>query len=168
MLQPSLPTLGLGAPGLLQAVENTLRYSVNTFDRGFLDKLYASTDAPGIASELVLATLNTNVHVYAVSPALTIIEKEVTRALASLFGLRGEHSGGVSVQGGAASNMLAYNWEVVLTAFEADAHIGLRFSLPEIPCFRLLKRTEWLHCRRRSCCLPPPKRITASLVLLRR
>ena len=120
LLQPSLPTHGLGTPGLLQAVESTLRYSVNTFDRGFLDKLYAATDAPGIASELVLATLNTNVHVYAVSPALTIIEKEVTRALASLFGLRGEHSGGVSVQGGAASNMSAFTFEAIYTAFETD------------------------------------------------
>ena len=105
ILKPSLPAIGQGAPGLLEAVEKTLRYSVNTFDKGFMDKLYAATDAPGLASELVLATLNTNVHVYSVSPALTLIEKEVTRSLASLFGLNGEHSGGISVQGGAASNL---------------------------------------------------------------
>jgi len=40
----------------------TLQYSVNTWDQGFLDKLYASTDAPGVVSELVLAVLNTNVR----------------------------------------------------------------------------------------------------------
>ena len=70
-----------------------------------MDKLYAATDAPGLAAELVLATLNTNLHVYAVSPALTLVEKKVTRELAGLFGLSGEHSGGITVQGGAASNL---------------------------------------------------------------
>ena len=69
-----------------------------------MSKLYASTDAPGVAAELILATLNTQVHTYEVSPALTIIEKHVTRALAALFGLTGPFAGGISVQGGAASN----------------------------------------------------------------
>ena len=100
-----MPTVGQGRDGLLAAVEQVLRYSVNTFDAGFMDKLYAATDAPGLAAELVLATLNTNVHVYAVSPALTLIEKSVTKKLAHLFGLRDEDSGGISLQGGAASNL---------------------------------------------------------------
>lgn len=69
-----------------------------------MDKLYASTDAPGVASELILAVLNTNLHVYQVSPALTIIEKTTSRALANLFGFSGPHAGGISVQGGSASN----------------------------------------------------------------
>lgn len=55
-------------------------------------------------SELLLAVLNTNVHVYQVSPALTIIEKTTGKALANLFGLSGPHAGGISVQGGSASN----------------------------------------------------------------
>ncbi|KAI4146648.1 MAG: hypothetical protein L6R39_003374, partial [Caloplaca ligustica] len=69
-----------------------------------MPKLYASTDAPGVASELILSVLNTNVHVYDASPALTIIEKATTKSLASLFGLTGPHAGGISVQGGSASN----------------------------------------------------------------
>ena len=105
ILNVAAPSLGEGSAGLLKAIQRTLHYSVNTWDRGFLDKLYASTDAPGLAAELVLATLNTNLHVYAVSPALTVIEKSMARMLAGLFGLRGEHSGGVSMQGGAASNL---------------------------------------------------------------
>jgi glutamate decarboxylase len=104
LLNISIPLSGQGSDGLIQAIKTTMQYSVNTWNRGFMDKLYASTDAPSLAAELILATLNTNVHVYAVSPALTTIEKHVTRALASLFGLTYEHSGGISVQGGAASN----------------------------------------------------------------
>lgn len=52
---------GKGKQGLLKLVEDVLKYSVNTWHQGFLDKLYASTNAPGVISELVLAVLNTNV-----------------------------------------------------------------------------------------------------------
>lgn len=100
----NLPQAGLAQAGFLEQVEQILQYSVNTWDRGFMSKLYASTDAPGLAAELILATLNTNVHTYEVSPALTMIEKHTTRALANLFGLNGPHAGGISVQGGSCSN----------------------------------------------------------------
>ncbi|KAF6235643.1 hypothetical protein HO173_006326 [Letharia columbiana] len=104
LMDLNLPRTGLAQAGFLEQVEQILQYSVNTWDRGFMSKLYASTDAPGLAAELILATLNTNVHTYEVSPALTMIEKHTTRALARLFGLTGPHAGGVSVQGGSMSN----------------------------------------------------------------
>ncbi|PWY92436.1 glutamate decarboxylase [Aspergillus heteromorphus CBS 117.55] len=104
LLQLSLPDQGTGQDGLVEVLRKVLRYSVNTWHQGFLDKLYASTNAPGVASELILAALNTNVHVYQVSPALTIIEKHTGKQLASLFGLSGPRAGGISVQGGSASN----------------------------------------------------------------
>jgi glutamate decarboxylase len=40
-----LPSNGKGKEGLLHTVEQLLKYSVNTWDQGFLDKLYASTNA---------------------------------------------------------------------------------------------------------------------------
>ncbi|KAL9008279.1 MAG: hypothetical protein Q9173_006580 [Seirophora scorigena] len=104
LLDPQIPEQGVGHDGFLRLVEKVLQYSVNTWDQGFMPKLYASTDAPGVASDLVLSVLNTNLHVYDASPALTIIEKATSRALASLFGLIGPHAGGISVQGGSASN----------------------------------------------------------------
>ncbi|KAL4906738.1 hypothetical protein BDW74DRAFT_126771 [Aspergillus multicolor] len=104
ILQLSLPQQGTGQDGLIGVLRNVLRYSVNTWHQGFLDKLYASTNAPGVASELILAALNTNVHVYQVSPALSIIEKHTGKQLAALFGLNGPRAGGISVQGGSASN----------------------------------------------------------------
>lgn len=42
-----LPGNGKGKDGLLHTVEQLLKYSVNTWDQGFLDKLYASTNAVG-------------------------------------------------------------------------------------------------------------------------
>ena len=47
------------------------------------------------------------VHVYKVSPALTVVEKSVSRALANLFGLCGQYAGGVTQAGGSAANLTA-------------------------------------------------------------
>ncbi|KAI8939787.1 hypothetical protein NX059_003526 [Plenodomus lindquistii] len=98
---------GNGKDGLMQVLEKVLQYSVNTWDQGFLDKLYASTNAVGVVSELVLGVLNTNAHVYQVSPALTLIEKHTTKYLASLFNLPSSTSGGISQPGGSAANSTA-------------------------------------------------------------
>jgi glutamate decarboxylase len=38
-----------GKDGLLEVVEKVLKYSVNTWDQGFMDKLYASTNAVCLA-----------------------------------------------------------------------------------------------------------------------
>lgn len=43
-LDLSLPDEGQGRKGLLQAVADILKYSVNTWDQGFMDKLYASNN----------------------------------------------------------------------------------------------------------------------------
>ncbi|KAJ5887956.1 Pyridoxal phosphate-dependent transferase major region subdomain 2 [Penicillium taxi] len=104
ILQLEIPEQGRRQEGLIEVLQSVLKYSVNTWHQGFLDKLYASTNAPGVAAELILATLNTNVHVYQVSPALTVIEKYTGQRLANLFGLNGPRAGGISVQGGSASN----------------------------------------------------------------
>ncbi|KAF1935282.1 glutamate decarboxylase-like protein 1 [Clathrospora elynae] len=96
-----------GKQGLVELVDKILRYSVNTWDQGFLDKLYASTNAVGVVSELLLAVLNTNVHIYQVSPVLTLVEKHTTKYLASLFSLPASTAGGISQPGGSASNSAA-------------------------------------------------------------
>ncbi|KAK0251031.1 Glutamate decarboxylase 2 [Friedmanniomyces endolithicus] len=104
LLDLHLPDQGQGKDGLLDAVNKLLKYSVNTWDQGFLDKLYASTTPVGLAADLLLSSLNTNLHVYQVSPALTIVEKQTAKALATMFGLKGPFAGGVSQPGGSAAN----------------------------------------------------------------
>ncbi|KAH6652021.1 pyridoxal phosphate-dependent transferase [Truncatella angustata] len=96
---------GRGRDGLLATIQSLLKYSVNTWDQGFLDKLYSSTNAVGVVSELVLSVLNTNLHVYNVSPALTVIERETAKSFAALFGFTGPRAGGVTCQGGSSSNL---------------------------------------------------------------
>lgn len=104
LLNVSLPDQGRGKDGVLEAVQKVLQYSVNTWDQGFLDKLYAATTPVGLAADLLLSSLNSNLHVYQVSPALTLIEKHTTRKMAELFGFKGIYAGGVSQPGGSAAN----------------------------------------------------------------
>ena len=50
LMKFELPGNGKGKEGLLATVEQVLKYSVNTWDQGFLDKLYSSTNAVRILS----------------------------------------------------------------------------------------------------------------------
>jgi hypothetical protein len=45
ILSFKLPMCGEGKDGLLNALKSILRFSVNTWDQGFMDKLYSSTNA---------------------------------------------------------------------------------------------------------------------------
>ena len=45
-----LPGCGLGKEGVLDALSRILQYSVNTWDQGFMDKLYSSTNAVGFGT----------------------------------------------------------------------------------------------------------------------
>ncbi|KAG0003600.1 hypothetical protein BGZ80_005767 [Entomortierella chlamydospora] len=103
----SLPDQGVGPEGIFPTINQTLQYSVNTFSPRFMDKLYAGTTPIGVMSELLLAGLNGNSHVYHVSPVFTLMEIHVTRALANLCGFTGPLAGGLSCPGGSASNQLA-------------------------------------------------------------
>ncbi|OBZ83940.1 Glutamate decarboxylase, partial [Choanephora cucurbitarum] len=102
----SLPTEGAGIEGTFELIQKTLDYSVNAWNPRFMDKLYAGTNPIGVISELLLAVLNSNVHVYHVSPVLTLMEIEVTKAVGKLFNM-GEDAGGLLCPGGSASNLLA-------------------------------------------------------------
>ena len=52
-----LPGNGKGKEGLLATVEQLLKYSVNTWDQGFLDKLYSSTNAVRLLSHSKITIL---------------------------------------------------------------------------------------------------------------
>ncbi|ANB12859.1 glutamate decarboxylase [Sugiyamaella lignohabitans] len=101
----SIPEEGQGIEGLLKNVDTVLDNSVVTWHNGFLDKLYASNNSVGVAGDLLLSMLNTNVHVFTVSPALTLIEKRTGHEYAKLFGFTGSRSGGLTFPGGSYSNI---------------------------------------------------------------
>lgn len=96
-----------GKEKLLNILSTTLRYSANTWNPGFMDKLFASTNPIGVISELLLAVLNTNGHVFHVSPVLTLMEIHTSKAMANLFGFKDTHAGGLTLPGGSQSNTLS-------------------------------------------------------------
>lgn len=106
-LELSCPEEPCGREALLGILSRTLQYSANTWHPGFMDKLFASTNPIGVVAELLLAVLNTNGHVFHVSPVLTLMELHTSRAMAGLFGYRGEHCGGLTLPGGSQSNTLS-------------------------------------------------------------
>ncbi|KAJ7218363.1 pyridoxal phosphate-dependent transferase [Mycena pura] len=129
-LSLKFPTEPVNHTELLATIQNVFDNSVNPWGQCFLDKLYTCTNPVGVISETVLGVLNANSHVYKASPALTIIELETAKRLASLFGLP-EGSGGLTMPGGSASNRLA-----LVTAINnliPESRIGGIASLPKRP-----------------------------------
>ncbi|KAH3687890.1 hypothetical protein WICPIJ_001107 [Wickerhamomyces pijperi] len=99
------PIKGYGKDGVYELFETILQNSVVTWHPGFLDKLYAGTNPIGVISDLLLSLLNTNSHVYTVSPLVTMIEKKVSKEYAALFGFHGKYAGGLTFSGGSWSNI---------------------------------------------------------------
>ncbi|CDH57037.1 glutamate decarboxylase [Lichtheimia corymbifera JMRC:FSU:9682] len=102
----ALPDQGAGVEGTFELIKSTLDNSVNSWNPRFMDKLYAGTNPIGVISEFLLGVLNGNCHVYHVSPVLSLMEIEVTKAVGKLLGM-GDASGGLFCPGGSASNLLA-------------------------------------------------------------
>lgn len=90
---------------ILEVFEKILDNSVTTWHPGFMDKLYVGTNPIGVLSDILLAILNTNSHVFTVSPALSAIERKVSQRYASLFGFDGKYAGGLTFNGGSWSNI---------------------------------------------------------------
>ncbi|KAI8063779.1 pyridoxal phosphate-dependent transferase [Gongronella butleri] len=106
LLDLSLPEQAGTLEDTFGLIKDTLRYSVNTWNPRFLDKLYAGTNPIGVVSEVLLAILNGNGHVYHCSPVVSLMEVAVTKATAQLLRL-GEEASGLFCAGGSASNLLA-------------------------------------------------------------
>lgn len=70
-------------------------------------------------------------HVYSVSPALTVVEKLTARALARLFGFEGPRAGGVTAAGGSASNLtsLVIARSHLFPETKAGGNAGHRFAV---------------------------------------
>ncbi|RLV93805.1 L-aspartate decarboxylase dtxS4 [Spathaspora sp. JA1] len=91
---------------LFDVIDKVLKYSVNTWNPGFLDKLYASNNPIGLVSDLILSILNTNSHVYTVSPVLSVIENYIGKKYARLFYTNDQETcGGLTFSGGSWSNI---------------------------------------------------------------
>lgn len=90
-----------------KVIETTFKYSLKTMHPFFMDKLYAGSDPIGQIAEFVVAVLNTNVHVYHVSPVFSVMEVECVKLFGAQFGFDPNTVDGTLNPGGTMSNMMA-------------------------------------------------------------
>lgn len=116
---------------LFKHIDNVLKYSVNTWSAGFLDKLYASNNPIGVVGDIILSVLNTNSHVYTVSPVLSVLENFIGKKYASLFFPNSENCGGLTFSGGSWSNITALHMARSLKFPETklDGNAGYKFAV---------------------------------------
>ena len=69
----------------------------------FNDKLYYGSDPIGQIAEMVVAVLNTNAHVYHVSPVFTVMEQECVKFFGEAFGYNTDTLEGMLNPGGSMS-----------------------------------------------------------------
>lgn len=93
------------AEEILRVFDQILENSITTWHPGFMDKLYVGTNPIGLLSDILLSVLNTNSHVFTVSPVLTAIERKVGQKYANMFGFDGKYAGGLTFSGGSWSNI---------------------------------------------------------------
>eukprot|EP00835_Amoeboradix_gromovi_P007045 NODE_1017_length_2136_cov_0.617575.p1 type:complete len:501 gc:universal NODE_1017_length_2136_cov_0.617575:277-1779(+) len=105
ILDLNLLPSGSNLDSMIDMCQKTLKYSPSTNSKYFMDKLYAGTSAVGIIGELMIALLNTNVHVYHVSPVATLMEKKCIDELCKLVGF--QNGSGIMNPGGSHSNLTA-------------------------------------------------------------
>lgn len=97
---------------LLNACDQVIQMSVRTAHPNFISQIYSKADLYGVAADLIVTVLNNNVHVFELSPALTVIEREMINYLSRVFGFsdvngKAPYADGVFVAGGSAANMHA-------------------------------------------------------------
>lgn len=117
---------------LMRNIDNVLKYSVNTWNPGFLDKLYASNNPIGVVGDIILSLLNTNSHVYTVSPVVSVIENYVGRKYAAMFYTNNKTTcGGLTFSGGLWSNITAMHMARSLRFPETKTkgNAGYRFAV---------------------------------------
>ncbi|OMJ21372.1 Acidic amino acid decarboxylase GADL1 [Smittium culicis] len=107
LISPEPPLQGKGEQGIIADIQNILKYSPNTWNPGFMHKLYSSTSAIGVVGELVATIINGNSHVYVASPVASVIEVLLSKKLGALFGYNESICGGLTCPGGSASNNMA-------------------------------------------------------------
>ncbi|XP_020295181.1 cysteine sulfinic acid decarboxylase-like [Pseudomyrmex gracilis] len=132
-----------------RAIRQTIRYSVKTSSPHFHNQLYAGIDKYGLIGSWLTDVLNTSIYTYEVAPVFTLMEMEIIRKSAELFGYPADNSDGILNPGGSLSNM----YGMVMARFRKTPNVkelGLRES-PQLVCFTseqghysIVKAAHWL------------------------
>ncbi|MEH2558030.1 sulfinoalanine decarboxylase [Bradyrhizobium algeriense] len=96
---------------MLDICRQIMDWSPRTAHPHFVSQIYSRADLYGIGAEVIVAALNNNVHVFQLSPALTVIEKVTVEYLSDVFGFGAVggagYAEGAFVPGGSLGNLHA-------------------------------------------------------------
>eukprot|EP01095_Lingulamoeba_sp_RSL-Kostka_P016621 TRINITY_DN8193_c1_g3_i1.p1 TRINITY_DN8193_c1_g3~~TRINITY_DN8193_c1_g3_i1.p1 ORF type:complete len:517 (+),score=146.92 TRINITY_DN8193_c1_g3_i1:50-1600(+) len=100
-----LPVEGKGLTGIINDVDNILKYSVRTGHKMFYNQLFAGNDLASLIGEFVTACINTPSYTYEIGPMTTLIEIQLINKMCEMVGF--ENGEGVFAPGGSLSNLMA-------------------------------------------------------------
>ncbi|KAJ2790709.1 Glutamate decarboxylase 2, partial [Coemansia guatemalensis] len=101
------PEHGVGQSAIWHDVQAICAAATNTWNSGFLYKLYAAPTPIGVVGDALLGVLNNNAHVFRASPAGALIETAVAAKLAHLAGFPSQTAAGLTFPGGSYANLHA-------------------------------------------------------------
>lgn len=105
--QPKPPSSGLGIAGALDLFrERVLPASVKTWHPQFYNQMFAGSSPAGVFGDALASMLNPTLATWEMSPAATIIERDVAGWMGQLLGMP-KGSSGIFVPGGSLANTLA-------------------------------------------------------------
>lgn len=90
---------------LLQAIRDTIKYSVKTGHPYFVNQLFSTVDPYGLIGQWTTDALNPSVYTYEVSPVFTLMEETVLQEMRKIVGFSADGAGdGIFVPGGSMAN----------------------------------------------------------------
>lgn len=101
-----LKDLPLDTPQLKELIEKVIENSVVFNHPNFMTQMFGNIQPIAFVADLIISFLNTSIYTYEVAPVMTLIEKEVVKALTNKIWKKGEGDG-VFTSGGSQSNMNA-------------------------------------------------------------
>lgn len=104
--------LGLESNGsnwqqLISEVENIQKHSLSTHSPLFMNQLFSGVLPEMLLAESMIAKTKSTMATFEASPALTLVEMEVTQQLGHLIGWNQKQTEGITVPGGSAANFMA-------------------------------------------------------------
>ena len=125
----AFPRRGRSWDEMMELLTMLFRHSLNPSHPRYVGHMDSVPTLMSIVGDFAAAILNNNLLSLEMSPALSILEKQVVRQFGRAFGL-GEKSGGVMTAGGTLANLealaVARNWAFAV-------HNGGMAGLPERP-----------------------------------
>ena len=98
------PIEGEGIVGVLEGIDDFLKYSVRTHHRRFMNPLWSGFNASAFAGEVLTALAQNSMYTFELSPFATMVEQAIIKRMNEMIGFA--DGSGVLTTGGSNGNLL--------------------------------------------------------------